>query len=145
MISFLVKVTSWPIEACEAFWYCVRNPIMHTGRAFLFADHDRKTSSGLKISADLHPNLAFDPTQFQPDEYKPTLDQDGFFALPDIEGRPDRVSFSFYFPGIRRKLEIARDFVLDGIKNADHNSVAGLRKVNMKTLAFRVFSPPEAS
>lgn len=36
MISWLGNVTSWPPEVCEAFWFCVRNPVMHTGRSFVF-------------------------------------------------------------------------------------------------------------
>ena len=141
IISFLQEVTRWPVGACEAFWFCVRNPVMHTGRSSLFADYGRKSSDGWKMVADLHPNLAFDPAQISPDQFS-IGEQDGFFALPDPE-TPDQAMYWFYFPGIRRKLEDALNAVIAGIENADRQSVLGLDKINMKTLAFRVSGASE--
>lgn len=138
MISFLEGVTQWPRDVCAAFWLCVRNPIMHTGRASLFADYQRKASSGHRMYADLHPNLTFDPAQFQPDEFKPTVANDGYTAIAGAFDDERRLDIWFYFPGVRRKLEDARTLVIEGIANADDQSIKGLRKINMKTLAFRV-------
>jgi hypothetical protein len=137
IISFLQEVTNWPRDACEAFWYCVRNPVLHTGRTSLFSDYDRKSSGGRKLFADLHPNLTFDPARFQPEEFKPTVEEDGYLALPDPDS-PDQLEVWFYFPGIRRKLDEAQTIVLQGIATADDQSVLGLRRINMKTLAFRI-------
>ena len=137
MISFLQSATKWPREACEAFWFIIRNPLMHTGRTSLFAKHERKSSVGNTLFADVHPDLTFDPRRFQPDEYKPGVEDDGFIALPPDDSDTEVVVW-FYFPGIRRKLQDAKEFVLDGIRTADDQSILGLRKINTKTLAFRI-------
>lgn len=139
MISFLEAATKWPREACEAFWLWVRNPLMHTGRTSIFSRQERKSSVGNKMFVDIHPNLAFDPLQFQPDEYKPGVEQDGFFALPTPEGGGEILVW-FYFPSIRRKLDNAKSLVLDGISSASDQSILGLKKINNRTLAFRISS-----
>ena len=115
---------------------------MHTGRTSIFADHDRKSIAARKIYADVHPNLMFDPQEFQPEEFKPTIEQDGYFANESLF-KPGGIEVSFYFPGIRRKLDEALSIVLTDIEIAfRHNSLMGLVKVNMKTLAFRVSGGP---
>jgi len=136
MITFLGELTHWPVEACEAFWFCIRNPVMHTGRASAFDDHGRKSSDGWNLAADLHPNLAFDPAEFDPEHFGVAA-QDGCFAVADPD-TPGRVIFTYFFPGVRRKLEDALNIVVTGIENADHESVRELYKINVKNLAFRV-------
>lgn len=134
---FLMAVTTWPLEACEAFWFCLRNPVMHTGRTSVFAQRNRKSTARRKLFADLHPDLTFDPLVFQTEEFKPTKSEDGLNA---IEWDPGELTVSFHFAGLRRKLDDALTFVLADIEAADHDSVLGLRRVNMKTMAFRVSS-----
>lgn len=143
MITWLGTATQWPLEPCEAFWFCLRNPVMHTGRTSIFADHDRKSVKRRKIFADMHPNLDFDPLRFQPDAFKPTPEQDGYLEIPSFE-HAGAIEISFYFPGVRRKLDRAQTIVLEGIEEASHNSLMGLRKVNARTLAFRVWDGNDA-
>lgn len=147
MLAWLVEFTSWPFEACEAFWYCVRNPVMHTGRSFIFHDHDRKSAARDqgsivtgKIFGDLHPDLTFDPLRFQPAEFKPTPSEDGFNHMPTFD-KQGEFRFSFYFAGVRRKLDNALEIVLDDIRGAGAASMRRLIKVNMKIMAFRVAGP----
>lgn len=144
MVSFLETTTGWDRDVCAAFWLCIRNPIMHTGRSSSFADYERKATFGAKMFADVHSNLAFDPLQFQPDEYKPSVEEDGYFALPHPMDHKSIV-ISFYFPGIRRKLDTARQIVVEGIASADDESVLGLSRINRKTLAFRISAAKQDS
>ncbi len=137
MVEWLRRTTTWPTEAVEAFWYCLRNPIMHIGRTFLFSDHDRKTLSKLKLFADLQADLNFDPLRFQPEEFKPTSDQDGWMATFDPED-DKKLDVIFYFPGIRRKLDLVLGSVIKNISEADNNSLESLSKVNRKLLPFRI-------
>jgi hypothetical protein len=137
MVDWLQKVTTWPLEVVEAFWYCLRNPLMHTGRTFFFSDYDRKSASRLKLYADMHPNLDFDPKRFQPEAFKPGEAEDGWFAVrnPDDESK---LEVTFYLPGVRRKLGVILKAAMEGIRVANNDSLAALSKVNRKLLAFRV-------
>jgi hypothetical protein len=137
MVSWIQTVTTWPSEVAEAFWYCLRNPLMHTGRTSIFTDHDRKSTSRLKLFADLHPNLEFDPLKFQPPEFKPSESEDGAMAII-WPSDPTHLQVNFYFPGVRRKLESALKSVMDRIGVADDASITKLSKVNMNLLPFRV-------
>ena len=142
MIEWLQRVTLWPREVAEAFWWCLRNPTMHLGRTFFFSDYDRKSTSKLKLFADLHPNLQFDPLAFQPDEFKPTPPEDGHFAVIDpLDER--KLDVHFFFPGVRRKLDDALGSTLRGIEEADKNSLTSLAKLNRKLLPFRVWAGDE--
>lgn len=79
---------------------------------------------------------------FQPAEFKPTEHEDGFFAtLNPFE--KSQLDVNFYFPGVRRKLEVAIHIVIENIKTADKNSLAALSAVNRKLLAFRVVGSDE--
>lgn len=137
MVFWLQKTTSWPEEVAEAFWYCLRNPLMHTGRTFIFSDYDRKSTFRLKLFADLHPDLNFDPKSFQPQEYKPSEQEDGWIAVCDAEDER-KLDVTFYFAGVNRKMEVALAEVINNIKVADNDSLASLAKVNHKLLAFRI-------
>ena len=137
MVEWIQTVTTWPAEVAEAFWFCLRNPLMHTGRASIFTDHDRKSTSRLKLFADLHPDLQFDPLRFQPPEFKPTESEDGAMAIGGFDD-PTQLQVNFYFPGVRRKLESALTAVMDRIRTADDASTRKLSKVNMNLLPFRV-------
>ena len=83
--------------------------------------------------ADIHPNLGFDPLQFRSANTNLVLNR----MVPTLCHRMVVLVWS-YFPGIRRKLVAAKEFALDGINSTDSQSILGLRKINMKTLAFRI-------
>jgi hypothetical protein len=137
MVSWVQQATSWPVEIAEAFWYCLRNPVMHTGRTFIFSNYDRKSTSKLQLFADLHPNLTFDPKEFQPERYKPTEIEDGWLAVLDPEDQR-HLMVTFYFPGVRRKLAAILGATMSGIVTCDNNALASLQKLNRKLLTFRV-------
>jgi hypothetical protein len=137
MVDWLKKATSWPLEVAEALWLCLRNPLMHTGRTSIFSNYDRKSTSRLKLNADVHPDLNFDPKMFQPEEFKPTAAEDGWLAV----GHPDdqsKLEVTFYLPGIRRKLDVMLKSTMEGIEKAPIDSLAKLSKVNRRLLGFRV-------
>lgn len=136
MISWLGFSTDWPLEVCEAFWFCLRNPTMHTGRTSIFTDHDRKSQSKLKLYADLIPNLDLDPMEYQEKHNRPTNETDGWMAVRDPMN-PDHLEVSFFFMGLRRKLDAVRDKVYHGIEQASEDELAKLIRLNMKAFPFR--------
>lgn len=143
-IAWIAEFSTWPYEVCEALWYCIRNPIMHTGRSSSFHEYDRKSvrrHDGSVISgrlyADLHPDLRFDPLRFQPDEFKPTRRNDGYMVMPSFFKEGGHV-FNFYFPGLRRKLDDALALVLADLRACSHNDLRKLAKVNATILMFRI-------
>lgn len=143
-IAWLAEFSSWPYEVCEALWYCIRNPIMHTGRSSSFHEYDRKSERRTdgsvitgRLYADIHPELRFDPMTFQPDWCKPTNQNDGFTIMPSFFKEGGHV-VSFYFPGLRRKLSDALELVLADLRTCSHADLRKLVKVNGTILMFRI-------
>ncbi len=137
MVTWLQDMTHWPPEVVETFWFCLRNPIMHTGRTSLFSDYERGSTNKLKLFGVLHPDLTFDPKGFQSVEYKPNDSQDGWLNN-NLSDDPKKIEVTFYLPGIRRKLDKILDATMQNIARADNNSISSLEKVNRKILAFRI-------
>ncbi|KKP87227.1 MAG: hypothetical protein UR89_C0004G0016 [Candidatus Roizmanbacteria bacterium GW2011_GWA2_35_8] len=137
IISWLEQITLWPLEVVEAFWYCLRNPNMHTGRNSIHSDYDRKSSikkyKKYTLHADFLQDLNFDPKLFQPDKFKPTEREDGYLSSVDPAGS-NVLNVFFYYPGLIRKLHIAVNTTIKNIQNANNISLSKLKKVNKKIL-----------
>lgn len=124
LLKWVEEVMDWPDYVVVAFWYCIRNPIMHQGRTSPFSDFERKSPDGkYKLYAGFHPNMKSDPQVFE----------EGFSALlnPIEEGKLD---VTFFYAGVHRKLEQMLSQVVSNIKDLDESKVSTLYKINRKLL-----------
>lgn len=136
MISWLSGVTGWPLDVCEAFWFCLRNPTMHTGRTSIFSDYRRKSHHKFKLYADLIPQIDTDPLEYQPDEYKPTNETDGWMAVTDPMDL-NKLEVSFFYKGLRRKLDQVSQEVYSGVEKASSAELQKLIHLNLTSFGFR--------
>jgi len=49
LTPWIASQTGWPLPVANAFWFCVRNPVMHMGTTSSFAAYGEKTDAGLPI------------------------------------------------------------------------------------------------
>lgn len=49
LTPWLASQTGWPPPVANAFWSCVRNPVMHMGMTWGFAAYGEETNAGLPI------------------------------------------------------------------------------------------------
>lgn len=156
LTCWLATTSGWPDYVAKAFWYCVRNPTMHLGRSWMFADHDRGFK-GIKLFADIStlwasrgPDHTIPPSPFiSRDQY------DGCgLGWSSERGRPmdgadvpawsaNAVSVNFYMPGVLEVLGILRNSVLEGLRTATNVDLERLAAVNATTgFLYSEVDPP---
>lgn len=57
LVPWLAGKTGWPENTAKAFWYCIRNPIIHVGRAWEGADYGEISNDGAVLKAGFRPNV----------------------------------------------------------------------------------------
>jgi len=126
--TWLATTFGWPSETAEAFWYCGRNPIAHTGSQNL------PYSKNIK-GAKRYIQLSFDnPTDWSM--------QGAFMALPESAAKrpagtlPIQQTTFFYRP-TEQLLEKLMDDVALSISTLDHADLLKLQKVMMSFNFFK--------
>jgi hypothetical protein len=157
LTTWLATNAGWPVYVAKAFWYCVRNPTMHLGRSWLFADHDRK-HEGVHLFGDITGSWSFrGPDHTIPPTPAPWRDEydshgqgwsssrGGHMPESDVAmWGPDAVSVSFFMPGVLAVLGLLRNSVLDGLRTATHEDLERLVAVNASTgFLYSETQPPE--
>jgi len=134
LTRWLSREAGWPLYVAKAFWYCVRNPTMHLGRAWMFADHDRK-HEGMRLFADVASHWAVRGMEGFPDTGP------GWWAirgsgLGDGAEALDAVRVTFYMPGVLLTLGTLRNSVIEGLRAATDDDLKDLVAVNATTGFF---------
>jgi hypothetical protein len=124
--KWLEDVFGWPQEHAEAFWYCGRNPIAHTG--------SQNLPYSLNIQgAKRYIQLSFD----SPGDWEVAGE---YMSLPKTSARggavPTQQTIYFYQPIENRLTELAENVYAD-IATYNHPELLRLRKVMM---AFNFFA-----
>lgn len=156
LTRWLATSSGWPDYVAKAFWYCVRNPTMHLGRSWIFADHERGFD-GIKLFADISnvwasrgPNHTIAPSPLTSRDH-----YDGYgLGWSSSRGRPmdgadvpawsaNAVSVNFYMPGVLEVLGTLRNSVLEGLRAATHGDLERLAAVNATTgFLYSEIDPP---
>lgn len=158
LTAWLATNAGWPIYVAKAFWYCVRNPTMHLGRSWSFADHDRK-HQGIYLFGDISSgSWSFrGPDRTVPRTPRPDRDEyDGFGQgwrsnrggqMPEsgvAAWGPDAVSVHFFMPGVLAILGLLRNSVLEGLRVATQDELERLSAVNASIpFMYSESQPPE--
>lgn len=135
LVAWLSSSTGWPLHVADSFWYCVRNPTLHVGRAWSMADYGRKYD-GATVFAGLHPDMSTDHGT------------DGWLEWPKFSD--DEVRIEFYLPGVRTIVDKLIESVAERLRTATEADLRKSSRLNERIPFFyvsdeaeRAVNPPE--
>ena len=144
LTAWLSETSGWPQYVAEAFWSCIRNPTMHSGRSWSFADHRRRYRE-VDLFAGIHPDWSM--TGYIPPALPESLraadpylgfDRDWHSRSGagggDLKASaPTSVTVTFYVPGVLLTLAGLRNSVLEGLRTATERDLRKLQPVAAQT------------
>lgn len=135
LVPWLSKQTGWPEEVAKAFWYCVRNPTVHTGRAWIMADYGLKLD-GVPLKAGFRPSMLDGRSSTD----MPPPNGIGWYMI-DWRGACDEIVINFDFMGLRAIAEQVLEKVKQEVCNMSAEQLYKLRTVNDRIPFFYI--PPD--
>jgi len=107
----------WPLDVAEVFLNCVRNPTMHTGRAFIWGEYDsnwrhsnKKHGENLEFRGAFDPNISrvgAGPAPWHPnyDKFLSAVNEIGYIQGKTNWDDNSGISTTFFYLGFRSKIE----------------------------------------
>lgn len=132
LVPWLAKKAGWPENVARAFWYCIRNPVIHVGRTWAMADYGLKLD-GVTLKAGFRPSMLDN----KPATDMPKPNGTGWFMI-DWRGAADEITINFDFSGLRKVAEKVLNEVRDEVRNMSPEQLYKLRKVNERIPFFYV-------
>lgn len=144
LVPWLANMTDWPEDVAKAFWYCIRNPTLHTGRTSVFADYGiTYEDTGLVLKAGIHADLSYSPSATSED-----MPSDGHWGRGlgwmQTDNRPmeDEILIMFDLPGLRKIVEQILERIREQVRGMSGDELKKLSAVNDRLPFFYVPEDP---
>lgn len=128
LVPWLAKKTNWPEEVAKSFWYCIRNPTVHVGRAWIMADYGQ-SHDGVPLKAGFRSTVLNNSK-----EEIPKPNGTGWYKVH----WGNEITIYFDYSGLREIAEKVLNEVKDEVRKMSPEELHKLRKVNERIPFFYI-------